>query len=240
MENQEVVEIEIRPSGPEDWTDSAVLSRGVAVVNCHMAEQVEPLRGRTVEAVEWMRVFADHFELYQSAYFAVTKETYKSIDAAYASCVQWFDEIFDEIREDLTVAQIRLEIDLIRGRAKTAVRKRDLPAYLEEDLGRARYELSRYRQDAGLPAPNPANRERVENFIKSIKASPEWRSLPNSPKLHKKLIWRMASYKDGRQFEHWQAGDLKATDADYRAFERILSYTPKTFVENLRLLKLIS
>lgn len=240
MENQEVEGVEIRPSGPEDWTDSAVLSNGLAVVDCDMEQRVQLLRGRPVDAAEWVHVFADHFDLYQSAYFAVTKEEYRSIDAAHASSVQWFDEIFDEIREDVTIAQIRLEIDLIRGRAKTTVRKRDLPAYLEEDLGRARYELSRYRQDAGLPAPNPANRERVENFIKSIKASPEWRSLPNSPKLYKNLIWRMATYKDGRQFEHWQAGDLKATDADYRAFERILSYTPKTFVENLRLLKLIS
>ena len=48
-----------------------------------------------------------------------------------------------------------------------------------------------------------------------------------------KDIWTLARHKTGRQFQHWQKVDAKATKADDDTFERILAMSPRDFAETV-------
>jgi hypothetical protein len=53
-------------------------------------------------------------------------------------------------------------------------------------------------------------------------------------------IWRAVGHRKPRQFQYWQAGNVKATAEDDRNFRRILEMNPADFVTLLRQKRLIS
>ena len=58
-------------------------------------------------------------------------------------------------------------------------------------------------------------------------------------RIFKRHIWLSAGHRKGRQFEHWQACDDEATEADNRNFPRILRMNPQGFLALLRQKNLI-
>jgi len=52
--------------------------------------------------------------------------------------------------------------------------------------------------------------------------------------IYKKHIWRAAGHRSDRPFQYWQANSPKATQADHRNFDRILSMEPSAFVALLK------
>ena len=61
-----------------------------------------------------------------------------------------------------------------------------------------------------------------------------------SMKMTRKHIWRAVGHKTERQFQYFQAGNHKATDADRRNFPRILAMSPVPFLALLKRKGIIS
>lgn len=57
-------------------------------------------------------------------------------------------------------------------------------------------------------------------------------------RIRRRHIWQSVGHLKGRQFEYWQANDVRATKADHSNFRRILREGPEKFLATLRAKKL--
>jgi hypothetical protein len=69
-------------------------------------------------------------------------------------------------------------------------------------------------------------RAAIDGFIATV-----WEK--TGRKISRKNIWTVASYKDSTEFERFQRADPRTTRSATTAFNRVLSMTPKDFIEML-------
>jgi hypothetical protein len=77
-----------------------------------------------------------------------------------------------------------------------------------------------------LPPTEGGRRQMVDAFLQAA-------SRVADRKIIKTDIWRAAHHTTPRQFQYWQSGSKRATEANDMAFSRILAMNPSEFVELL-------
>jgi len=94
-------------------------------------------------------------------------------------------------------------------------------------------------QDAAMPLPELAiaasdlrgdRTKKVDDFLVQCN-----RESAAGFRVMRKHIWRAVGHARPRQFQYWQEGSDKATDADDRAFRRILCMPPSEFIVLLKI-----
>jgi len=78
------------------------------------------------------------------------------------------------------------------------------------------------------PMVNGTNKPLVDTYIEKVLAH------NGGERITRKNIWMVAGYRDATEFERFQRGDPKTTEAAKAAFKRVLGMKPEAFIELLR------
>jgi hypothetical protein len=83
--------------------------------------------------------------------------------------------------------------------------------------------LAECEAEAQPQESEPKNRKKkIEAFLKSLQ--------DHGQPITRKDIWRAAGYSDATEFERFQRGDERTTNASETNFTRILDMNPETFL----------
>ncbi len=173
----------------------------------------------------------------------------QSVIAALAERKSWPDDIAKSTREAIEALSRHTAIEALKPSDNAIAAT--LASHTIRSLIEGEAELSSVTKPAGgyqqraeapanpetvIPAMMAKSRRRaaVDEFLLRCNQEPDL-----STKVLRKHIWKAVGHSRPRQFQYWQNGSDKATDADEKNFSRIVCGPPAKFIGILKTKRLV-